>query len=251
VSTRQLAPGFTVVGQRQGGHVHAFLVEEDDGLTLVDTMYDADGRHVLAAIAALGRSPRDLRRIVLTHAHRSHLGGLAALKAASGATVMAHRWEADIIAGQRKAQPAGFRPARPLRAWAPMYPYQVALGLGIGAHRGVPVDESLRDGERIGSLEVVDATGHSPGHLAFWHEAHGVLIAGDAVCTWPALGPGWPSINLNLSQHHASLERLASLRPAVVAVGHGEPLTDSAADRLDALARAGARERYSGVGAIP
>src|SRR4051812_36588278 len=168
MSTRRLAPGITVVGQRQGGHVHAFLVEEDDGLTLIDTMYDLDGRHVLAAIGALGRSPADLRRIVLTHAHRSHLGGLAALKAASGATVVAHPWEADIIAGQRKAQPAGFHAARPLLRWAPVYPYQVALGLGIGRHRGCPVDESLRDGERIGSLEVIYATGHSPGHLAFW-----------------------------------------------------------------------------------
>lgn len=44
-----------------------------------------------------------LKHILLTHAHRSHLGRLAELKRMSGATVYAHEWEADIIAGERKA----------------------------------------------------------------------------------------------------------------------------------------------------
>ena len=44
-----------------------------------------------------------LKHILLTHAHRSHLGGLSELKRMSGATVYAHEWEADIIAGERKA----------------------------------------------------------------------------------------------------------------------------------------------------
>ena len=49
-------------------------------LTLVDTLFEGDGRVVLEALSALGRQPDDLKHIVLTHAHRSHLGGFAALK---------------------------------------------------------------------------------------------------------------------------------------------------------------------------
>jgi len=69
--------------------VHAFLIEEGGELALVDTLFESDARLVLEAIRGLGRSVTDLKRIAITHAHRSHLGGLAALKRASGATVFA------------------------------------------------------------------------------------------------------------------------------------------------------------------
>ena len=79
----------------------------------MDSLFDADGELVLDCIRRLGRSPRDLKQIALTHAHRSHLGGLATLKRLSGALVYAHEWEADIIAGERLAQPVSLRPQGP------------------------------------------------------------------------------------------------------------------------------------------
>src|SRR5207244_5065749 len=75
---------------------------------------------------ALGRSPRDLKRIAITHGHRSHLGGLAALKHASGATVYAHEWEADIIGGDRRAQAVSLLPKQSLK----LLPSQLGLFLG-------------------------------------------------------------------------------------------------------------------------
>ena len=51
------------------------------------------------------------------HGHRSHLGGLAALARASGATVHAHEWEADIVGGERHAQPVTILPRQKLRLW--------------------------------------------------------------------------------------------------------------------------------------
>src|SRR5262249_23224260 len=110
----QLAKGVSSLRQDKGGHVHAFLLDDGEELTLIDTRYDTDGRLVLEEILRIGRSPKDLKHIVLTHGHRSHLGGLAALKRVTGATVYAHEWEADIIAGERKAQGITLRPMVPL-----------------------------------------------------------------------------------------------------------------------------------------
>ena len=58
--------------------VNAYLVEEEDGLTLVDTMLPRSDERILAAAAALGKP---IRRIALTHAHQDHIGSLDALAA--------------------------------------------------------------------------------------------------------------------------------------------------------------------------
>ena len=231
----EIAPGVQSIGQGRGGQVHAFLLDDGTDLTLIDTLYDTDGRRVLDRIAALGRAPTDLKRIVLTHGHRSHLGGLATLKRLSGATVHAHAWEADIVAGERTAQPVTFRPMRPVRDYWRVYHLQYGAALGLGKHPPCPVDRTVRDGDRVGPLEVVHAPGHTPGHLALWWPERRVLFAGDAVATFPVLAPGWPAFTLNPRQHRASLERLADLDAAVLAIGHGEALTGDVPARLREL----------------
>jgi glyoxylase-like metal-dependent hydrolase (beta-lactamase superfamily II) len=227
----QLGAGVHSIGQKKGGRVHAFLFEHADGLTLVDTLFDDDARDVLAYLREIGRTPDDLTHIALTHAHRSHLGGVAALKRLSGATVYSHEWEADIIAGERNAQSGRFRPIFPLKLW----PFRLGLALGKPKHQPCEVDETLNEGDALGPLQVVHIPGHSPGHLAFyWHERR-VLVAGDAIATWPSFGAGWPGFNLNEEQHHESIRRLAAFDANVVGVGHGSPITERAADRVQEL----------------
>ena len=237
----EIAPGIHSHGQKMGGNVHAFLLDDGEGLTLIDTLYDTDGKRVLGAIARLGRTPQDLRRIVLTHGHRSHLGGLAALKRASGATVYAHEWEADIIAGERTAQPVTPIPMRPLGTYLRVYHLQLGAALGIGKHPPCAVDRSLKDGDRVGPLEVLHTPGHSPGHLAFWWPERRTLVAGDAIVTYPAFAPGWPAFTLNERQHRESLGRMAALDAEILAVGHGDPLTTDVAARVRALAAEASR----------
>src|SRR4029077_17020838 len=109
----ELAPGIFTVGDETWGHVRAFLVEAEDGLTLVDTLGYEHPFLILAAIRKMGRPISDLKRIWLTHAHYSHLVGLAALQKLRGPRVGAHEWEADIVRGDRKSQRVPILPRRP------------------------------------------------------------------------------------------------------------------------------------------
>ena len=228
----ELAPGVHSLGHGKGGHVHAFLLDDGGELTLVDTLFEDDARLVLQAIDRLGRQPSDLKRIAITHGHRSHLGGLAALKRATGATVYAHVWEADIVSGDRRAQSVTILPKQSLK----LIPFQLGLWLNRPRHHPCPVDEPLDEGDAVGPLQVLHAPGHSPGHLAFWWPERSFLIAGDAVATWPELCAGWTAFNLNLAQHRVSLARMAALDARIVGVGHGDPLVLGAAEKVHEVA---------------
>ncbi len=67
-------------GMRKGGYSQAYLFDDGHALTLVDTGWDDDGHSILNYLWKLGRTPDELAHIAITHAHRSHLGGLATLK---------------------------------------------------------------------------------------------------------------------------------------------------------------------------
>ena len=230
---RELAPGAYVLGGRKGGQVRAFLLDAGGELTLVDTLFESDARGVLAGIRALGRRATDVKRIVISHAHRSHLGGVAELKRASGATVYAHEREADIVSGARRAQRVTLRPMQSLRIW----PFQLGIALGVPKHTPCQVDQVVAEGDVVGPLHVLHTPGHSPGHVAFHWPERNLLIAGDAIATWPGFSAGWTAFNLDAERHAASVRRMAGLDAAIVGVGHGDPITQDAADRVRSLVR--------------
>jgi len=227
-----LAPGIVSIGDRTRGYVRAFLVADGKDLTLVDTLGDTHPHAILAEIRRMGRSLSDLKRIWLTHAHFSHLCGVAELRQLTGAKVCSHEWEADIVSGDRKAQRVSIVPKRPLRVY---YPFQIGLALGLGDHPPCPVDGILTHEHEEGGLRVLHTPGHTPGHLAFWAEKHKVLLSGDAITTWPEFAAGWDSFTLNERQRQESLRLMAALTPKAVGVGHGDPITERAAERVDSL----------------
>ncbi len=201
-------------------------------LTLVDTLGEEHPYPILAAIRQMGRSVSDVKRIWLTHAHFSHVRGLKAMKELSGAKVCSHAFEADIVSGDRKAQRVSIVPKRPFRAYIP---FQLGLALGLGDHPPCPVDDTLAEGHEEGGLAVLHTPGHTPGHLAFWSEKHKILLSGDAIVTWPELAAGWDSFTLNERQRGESLRRMAALAPEKVGVGHGDPIAERAAERVNSL----------------
>ena len=219
-------------GQLQGGYSRAYLFEDDDGFTLVDTLWDHDAYMILKYLWSIGRTPKDVRRIAMTHAHRSHLGGLATLKALSGATVHCHAAEAPIIERRRAAGKIPLWPLRPVE----VLQFRIASQLGIQPHIACHVDHpDLVEGSLLGSLKVLHLPGHTDGNLAFSWKDDSVLAVADMIMTWPKLCAGWPNFNRDQDQFEQSLKRVIALKPKVVCTGHGDPVWPNAAKRIETL----------------
>ncbi|HEX6709236.1 MAG TPA: MBL fold metallo-hydrolase [Rubrobacter sp.] len=198
--------------------VNAYLVREDDGFTLVDTGLSGGEEAFLAAAREWGG---EIHRIALTHAHGDHTGSLDALHDALP--------EAELLVPAREAS---F-----LRGDLDLTPEEQRLGGLKGwwkAAKTAPTRE-LSPGDRVGSLVVVAAPGHTPGQVAYLDARDGTLIAGDAFQTragiavsgvirplfpFPAMGT-W-----SLSTALESARSLRSLSPSRLAVGHGPVLED-------------------------
>jgi glyoxylase-like metal-dependent hydrolase (beta-lactamase superfamily II) len=217
VSADTIAPGITRVPTSRGDRDNAFLVAGDDGITLVDVGWAGAPEILVSALAELGRSARDIKRVVITHAHPDHVRGLAGIRERAGAQILIHAADAAwlqrgrVPAGGRHAAIGALLDAMPLLHWTPVTP-----------------DAEVADGELIagtGGLRVIHTPGHTPGHIVLLHEPTRTLLAGDAVFhrrAEPSQGPD--ALSFDPAARDASLARLPS-DVAAVGFAHGPPLT--------------------------
>ena len=220
------------LNQDKGGHVHAFLLDDGNGITLIDALFDSDAKMILDEIAAMGRKPSDLKNIIATHAHRSHIGGIAELKKQTNARVFAHEWEVGIIEGSRKATKVSLWPRSPLAA----YKLQFGLAIGVDGHEPCKVDQSLKEGDHVGPLTIISTPGHTPGCLSFYWPEQKALFVGDVIVTWPRVEAGWAGLTLDMRQNVQSVGKLSEVGDIeIVGVGHGEPIAQGGSETLKKL----------------
>jgi glyoxylase-like metal-dependent hydrolase (beta-lactamase superfamily II) len=220
------------LSQEKGGHVHAFLLDDGKGITLIDALYDSDANLILQEIHEMGRQPSDLKNIIATHAHRSHIGGIAELKKQTNATVYAHEYEIDIIEGKRKAKGVTFWPKRPYQ----VYKLQFGLAIGFDDHKPVRVDQSLKEADHVGPLTIVSTPGHTPGCLSFSWPEKKALFVGDVLVTWPRVEAGWAGLTLDMKENVRSVGKLSDFDGTeIVGVGHGEPISQGGIEVLKKL----------------
>lgn len=77
--------------------IAALLITDARGHTLIDSGTDRGAEVVLANIRALGFDPRDVTTILMSHEHFDHVGGLARVQAATGATIAATAPAAAVL----------------------------------------------------------------------------------------------------------------------------------------------------------
>jgi len=237
------------------GYVHAYLLDDGDGLTLIDALLDVEAKLILGAIEGLGRKPADLRNIILTHAHTTHVKGAALLRDASGAPVHAPIEEQDIIEGRRPSNRTTLIPRLPYQVLPQQYllnlqSYLWKLGIRPAFLNVEPVKVDrpiVADFERIGPVITFRTPGHSPGSTSFYWPETATLLTGDMVVTWPKFQLGWRGLTERPAQNVASVRRLVAEFESRkwpirrFASGHGPPreTKDGIADLKRLLAASG------------
>jgi glyoxylase-like metal-dependent hydrolase (beta-lactamase superfamily II) len=206
--------------------VNAFLVREDDGFTLVDTTVGGGADTFVEAARDAGGQ---IKRIALTHGHGDHVGSLDALKHKFGNTVevLMPDLDARIHAGEQVTD------GKPPGSWPKIT---------------TKPDVRLTGGEMIGSLEVIPTPGHTPGHVSFLDTRDRTVITGDVFTSFGGLAvsnhfhlrfPLAAMATWDKGKDLESAQKLRSLDPAMLVVGHGGPVRSPGPAMDEAIKRAG------------
>ncbi|MEZ0348909.1 MAG: MBL fold metallo-hydrolase [Thermus sp.] len=218
--------------------VNLYLLRGDGEVALLDTALDtrtARGSLELY-LAELGLCFQDIKTVLLTHHHPDHYG-LSGFFEGLGARVFLH--EEELGRGHRFwLVPEAFEEASWRLFREHGTPEEALLGIretmAKTRERVHPPQNPvpLRDREvlEVGGrrLRVLWTPGHADGHVAFYLEEEGVLLAGDALLDHVSPNVGlWAYTRENpLKDFLDSLKRLAELPAQVAHAGHFGPIRD-------------------------
>jgi glyoxylase-like metal-dependent hydrolase (beta-lactamase superfamily II) len=196
--------------------VNCYLVEEEDGLTLIDAALSFGSKGILKAADSIGKP---ITKIVLTHAHEDHVGALDLLKVKlPDVPVYLSFRDNRLMNGDRTLD--SHEDQTPIKGGVPKKVTTRATIL-------------LKDGDQIGSLKAIATPGHTPGSMSFLDKRTKAIIAGDAFQTrggiavagdvkpffpFPAFGTWSKQTALK------SAKKLVELEPSLLAIGHGDML---------------------------
>jgi glyoxylase-like metal-dependent hydrolase (beta-lactamase superfamily II) len=173
---------------------NTYLLVGDGRATLIDAGI-GEPRHLAAVDETLRAHRARLESVLVTHGHSDHASGAEALARAYPAARFYKR----------------FWPARDPR-------YHVTW---------LPLDEGDRLLAGDEALTVMLTPGHSPDHVAFWHEGTKTAFTGDLVVSGTTVAID-ASHGGDLGQYLAALERVRALRPTRLLPAHGPEVTDPA-----------------------
>lgn len=191
------------------GFVSAYILYRNGEAALIDTGQSGSEGDIEATLVSVGLGWDAVTSVILTHKHPDHAGSVQAV------AQLARNSNVYVGEGDLAAIP------------------QISSGEGIQG----PV--SVRGGDNVFGLQVIDTPGHTPGSISMLDSAAGVLVAGDALNTQSgalASASANPNFTEDLDLADRSVRKLAGFDYEVVLVGHGEPIEDGGASAVAALA---------------
>lgn len=202
------------------GYVNAYLVDDEGTLTLIDAGTPRGTEKLREEINATGHDESNIDRILITHFDPDHVGALAELN--TEAPIYAREPDASYIEGTKKPSflnRKGFlhrignlfltRPERPV--------------------------QRIEDNDTIGGFVVHHTPGHTEGHVAFYHEGHDAVFAGDLIGNSGSLGLPPRIMTKDPAEDAESIKLLVKALPkaSMLCMGHGSPISDGAAEMLE------------------
>ena len=209
----------------------AYLILEED-ITLIDTGAVGSGERILEVVKELGRSPDDIKNIIITHSHMDHVGGLPAIQRHIPAKTGVHLAEASHVESHEPL-PNPF--IHPLLARI-CEPY--LLRNDPGAAR---VDVMLNDGDEFpafGGMRIIHAPGHTAGSISLFFPDRGVLLVGDAMqYKFGRLMLPSRLFTQDMPEAAASVRKLATLDFETLVFSHFRPILTGADQKVREFSR--------------
>jgi glyoxylase-like metal-dependent hydrolase (beta-lactamase superfamily II) len=166
------------------GMVNAFLIRSEASCILVDTGIPGSEDKIARVLARHRLSFRDIKLVIVTHAHTDHAGSAANLRQLSGAPILAHKGDADFYSRKEPMRycPTGWFGRFFVKTPLPHEPYE-----------GFEPDIMMRNGDSVNLQDfgldgiVRHTAGHTPGSIAVELDSQDALV-GDLVASGVLLG---------------------------------------------------------------
>lgn len=231
--------------------VNWYLVDAGrEGCVLIDAGLPGYHKALARSLDQIGKTPSDIKAVVLTHGHIDHVG-MAPYLADAGTEIYLHQEDVSLAADPRTN--------RTERSVLPYLLYPGVAGFvghailngALNPARPMPASRPLMEGvnpQIPGSPVVTHTPGHTDGSCVIEFKEHGIAFVGDLLCTAsPVTGLHAPpqlqtrGSNRDSSQAMASLERLESMTARLVLPGHGQPWTGGIEAAAESARRIGCR----------
>lgn len=237
------APG---IHRIEDDNTNWYIVEAEDGLTVVDAGVPRSWASLHEALARIGRAAADIRALVLTHAHFDHVGFAERARTELGIPVYVH--DNDVPLTRHPWRYDHERPRAPYFATQVRALPIVAQFLRDHAFWPPAIKDVKRyhDGETLpvpGAPRVLATPGHTLGHCSLHFPDRDAVIAGDALVTLdPYTNRKGPRLvaraaTVDSERNRITLQAIAATGARHVLTGHGPVWNDGAAEAV-AAARA-------------